>query len=632
MHIVGTAGHVDHGKSTLIAALTGTHPDRLKEEIAREMTIDLGFAALELPNGEAVGIIDVPGHRDFISNMLAGIGGIDAALLVVSADEGVSAQTREHLAILDLLDVRHGILVLTKKDLAPDAAWLELVELEARELLAGTSLENAPGVAVSALTGEGIPELLELMQTVLAETEPKRDLGRPRLPVDRVFSMPGFGTVVTGTLLDGSLSLGEELVCLPGGASGRVRGLQNHKHKVQKIGPGFRTAVNLSGIERSAIKRGDVLCRPGEHRASRLLDVSFRLLPEAELSLKHNQELKLYIGAAERLVRGRILGAEELKPGQEAYLQLRLDEGVVAERGDRFILRRPSPSQTLGGGAVLDAHPQAMSKRFDEKNLERLAQLDEGSEGDLILQNLGQLFFASRADLIKKSGLPEATAQEAISGLIEEGAITLLKPESSRNREIIARNSDWQSLAAKVLEALEAFHQANPLRAAMPRENLRAQLGLNREQFDLSLDKLESEAALVQRGTGLALQGFSVQLSPAQMALVEPVLAEFEANPYSPPDRAALVLRLGEELSAGLAAAGLLTQVSDEILFSSKAYAQMQAWVEEEIQRTGTLTLAQFRDEFKTSRKYAAAFLEDLDRKGITVRKGDFRVLRIVQS
>ena len=244
MHIVGTAGHVDHGKSTLVAALTGTHPDRLKEEIDREMTIDLGFASMTLPNGETVGIIDVPGHRDFIGNMLSGIGGIDAVLLVIAADEGVSAQTREHLAIIDLLEIERGVVVLTKTDLAPDPDWLDLVEMEAREILQGTSLAEAPVARVSAKTGAGLPELVSTLQGILAQTPPKRDLGRPRLPVDRVFTLTGFGTVVTGTLLDGSFTVGDEVVCLPAGLGGRVRGLQNHKHKLQKIQPGFRTAMN----------------------------------------------------------------------------------------------------------------------------------------------------------------------------------------------------------------------------------------------------------------------------------------------------------------------------------------------------------------------------------------------------
>ena len=262
MHIIGTAGHVDHGKSTLIAALTGTHPDRLKEEKDREMTIELGFASLRLPNGEEIGIIDVPGHRDFIGNMLAGIGGIDAALLVIAADEGVSAQTREHLAILDLLDIDRGVIAMTKIDLIEDAEWLELVEMEIRELISGTSLADSPIIPVSARSGEGIEQLLLQIQASLADIPDRKNLGKPRLPVDRVFTLTGFGTVVTGTLLDGTFKIGDEIICLPGGKTGRIRGLQNHHHKLQKIDPGFRAAVNIVNLNHQDIARGDVITQP----------------------------------------------------------------------------------------------------------------------------------------------------------------------------------------------------------------------------------------------------------------------------------------------------------------------------------------------------------------------------------
>ncbi len=307
MHIVGTAGHVDHGKSTLVTALTGTNPDRLKEEREREMTIDLGFAALTLPNRERVGIIDVPGHRDFIGNMLAGIGGIDAVLLIIAADEGVSAQTREHLAILDLLHITRGLIVLTKLDLVTDPDWLELVELEAHETLKGTSLEDAPVVKVSARTGTGIPELLEKLQELLENTPTKPDLGRPRLPVDRVFTLTGFGTVVTGTLLDGSLAVGDEVVSLPENLNGRVRGLQNHNQKLQSLLPA-RAAVNLVGIEKNQLARGSVIAKPGAYTPTTLLDIHFRYLPNLSFDLRHNTRVKIYIGSAEASGQVRLLG------------------------------------------------------------------------------------------------------------------------------------------------------------------------------------------------------------------------------------------------------------------------------------------------------------------------------------
>ena len=318
MHILGTAGHVDHGKSTLIAALTGTHPDRLKEEKAREMTIELGFASMKLPNSEEVGIIDVPGHRDFIGNMLAGIGGIDAVLLVVAADEGVSAQTREHLAIVDLLDIKRGVIVLTKTDLVQDPDWLELVSMDIRELVQPTSLATAPIVSVSARTGFGIPELLDQIEITLNGIPSRKDLGKPRLPVDRVFTLTGFGTVVTGTLLDGSLKIGDEVVCLPRGKTGRIRGLQNHHHKLQKIDPGFRAAVNIVNLSLQDIERGDVIAHPGDYKPTNLLDAHFRLLKDSPFHLKHNLEVKLFLGSSETTARIRLLGSQGLKPGESA--------------------------------------------------------------------------------------------------------------------------------------------------------------------------------------------------------------------------------------------------------------------------------------------------------------------------
>ena len=323
MRVIGTSGHVDHGKSTLIAALTGVHPDRLKEEQAREMTIDLGFGWLTLPNGEEAGIVDVPGHRDFIENMLSGIGGIDAALLVIAADEGVMPQTREHLAILDLLQIPAGLIVLTKTDLAPDPGWLDLVETDIRAVVQDTVLQDASIVRVSARTQTGLDSLLTTLQSLL-ETKPHRpDLSRPRLPVDRVFTMSGFGTVVTGTLSDGHFSLGDEVEILPSGQRGRIRGLQTHKKKEDIAVPGSRTAVNISGMDTESIRRGNVVTHPGQYQPTRRLDVSFHLLKDASMSIRHGEEVKFFIGASETIARLRLLGREKLDPGQEGWIPAR---------------------------------------------------------------------------------------------------------------------------------------------------------------------------------------------------------------------------------------------------------------------------------------------------------------------
>src|SRR5215216_2389696 len=384
MRVIGTAGHVDHGKSTLIAALTGTHPDRLKEEQAREMTIELGFGWLTLPNGEEMGIVDVPGHRDFIENMLSGIGGIDAALLVIAADEGVMPQTREHLAILDLLEIPAGIIVLTKTDLAPDPAWLNLVEADIQSAVHGTVMSEAPILRVSAKTQAGLDALVSSLESILQQKPARLDLNRPRLPIDRVFSMSGFGTVVTGTLLDGHLTLGDEVEILPTGQKGRVRGLQTHKKKEETAVPGSRTAVNISGVETESIRRGEVVIHPHQYQATRRVDAHLRLLKDISTAIKHNSEVKLFVGASETIATLRLLGTEELGPGEKGWIQLELRDPIVAVRGDHYILRRPSPSETLGGGAIIDHQPKGRHKRFDSDVLKSLESLSQGTPAEIL--------------------------------------------------------------------------------------------------------------------------------------------------------------------------------------------------------------------------------------------------------
>ncbi len=387
MHVIGTAGHVDHGKSTLVQALTGIDPDRLAEEKAREMTIDLGFAWLTL-DGAEVGVIDVPGHRDFIENMLAGVGGIDLALFVIAADEGVMPQTREHLAILNLLEIPRSVIALTKIDLIDDPEWLELVALEVGETLrlsGGPALAAAPIVPVSARTGAGLAELRAALTAALHQIPPPPDLGRPRLPIDRVFTLSGFGTVVTGTLLDGRLRVGDEIEVQPGGRPARVRGLQTHKTKRETAQPGSRVAVNLTGIDRDALHRGQVLAARGAVRPTLLLDSAYRHLPDADAPLAHNTEVKLFIGAAEVSARARVIGGEQIAPGEAGWLQLALAQPVAAARGDRFILRRPTPGATLGGGRVLDPQPRRRHRRLRPDVVERFRALAQGTPEELLL-------------------------------------------------------------------------------------------------------------------------------------------------------------------------------------------------------------------------------------------------------
>jgi selenocysteine-specific elongation factor len=631
MRIIGTAGHVDHGKSTLVAALTGTDPDRLKEEKAREMTIDLGFASLNLPNGESLGIIDVPGHRDFIGNMLSGIGGIDAVLLIIAADEGVSAQTREHLAILDLLDIKKGFIVLTKTDLVSDPEWLDLVEMEAEEVVANTSLQGAKVLRVSAVSGEGLPELLDALQELLQDLPPKADLNRARLPVDRVFSLTGFGTIVTGTLLDGSFAIGDEVLCMPEGKSGRIRGLQNHKHKLQKISPGHRTAMNINGLDKDDIKRGDVIIKPGTYTISNRLDAHFRLIPDASKALKHNTEVKLFIGSTETTARLRLLGVEKLNQGESAFIQLKLENPVISARGDHYVLRLPSPAETIGGGIVIDPHPARFYRRFDDANLARLQELRAGNDSELFVQALRSLGIANGSEIVQKSGLSEEKVKQLLEELIAEDRVFILRDSPNLSKIRLTLKENWQDLRYRALEFVSDFHQSHPLKAGTTRETLRANLKLKQDLLDLLIEHLVIEGELKTMAHLIKLKEHTVSFSDAQEKQIAPLLARFNAQPYTPPDRAECLKTIDETLLEGLIGSGRLVLISEQILLLPETLNEMQAWVAETIQSKGSLTMAEFRDNYQSSRKYAQAILEYMDSMGFTIRKGDIRTLRIVQ-
>lgn len=623
MRVVGTAGHVDHGKSTLVTALTGIQPDRLKEEQAREMTIELGFAWLTLPDGETVGIVDVPGHRDFIENMLAGVGGIDAALFVVAADEGVMPQTREHLAILDILQVQGGVVVLTKIDLIDDPEWLDLVEMDVRGALQGTVLADAPVVRVSARSGAGLDDLKRALAACLADRPPRTDLGRARLPVDRVFTMPGFGTVLTGTLLDGRLHVGDEVEILPGGLRGRVRGLQTHKRKEEWAVPGSRTAVNVSGVDVEQVQRGQVLAHPGRYRETRRLDVHFRLLADASGPLRHSQEVKFFVGAAEVVSRVRLLGAEELKPGEQGWLQLELSEAVTAVRGDRYILRRPSPGETLGGGVVVDPQPKRRHKRFDALVLQQLEKLRQGTPADVLFQAALSCGMVPLAEVIARSRLSAEQAQAAADELTAGGLLVQLGQDG-----LVAPGPLWAQESERAVREVEQYHRSYPLRRGMPREELKSRLKMQPRPFAAALRAWIASEKLVENGALVTLPGYAVKFTPAQQAQVDRLLARFAAAPYAPPSVKESQAEVGEELFTALVEQGLLLQVSPEVVFRSADFEKMLAGVRAHFSAHDTLTLAELRDQFNTSRKYIQAFLEYLDSTSVTVRDGDARRLR----
>jgi len=622
MRVIGTAGHVDHGKSTLVQALTGTHPDRLKEERERAMTIDLGFAWFTLPGGEAVGVIDVPGHRDFIENMGAGGGGIDAALLVVAADEGVMPQTREHLAILDLLQIQSGVVALTKADLVDDD-WLTLVTADLRAMLTNTVLAYAPIVPVSARSGVGLAQLTDTLQATLSQRPPRPDLGRPRLPIDRVFTLAGFGTVVTGTLSGGALQVGDEAEVYPAGLRARLRGLQTHKTKVERAVPGSRVAANLVGVEVNELHRGMVVAHPNSFQPTTLLDVRFRHLPDAELPLKHNAEIKFFLGAAEVFGTARLLESDALEPGEQAWVQLVLTQPVVAVKGDHFILRRPSPGATIGGGVIVDPHPKRRHKRRAPEIIAHLATLLQGTPGEILLQALTSLGLVSLKAALHKSGLVDPALSEALSEIRASGDLLTLDGET-----LVASRQTWQAFANELQGALTAYHVAHPLRAGMPREELKSRLGLASKIFTAALNHAEGLKLVILSGAWVRLPTHAIQFSPDQQTKIDALLADFQREPYNTPSFKVSAAQVGEDVLNALIELDQLISLSSEVLLTPETYASTVAQIKTYLQTHGTITVAIARDLLGTSRKYALALLEHLDAQGVTKRVGDERVLK----
>ena len=637
MRVIGTAGHVDHGKSRLVEALTGIDPDRLKEEKEREMTIDLGFAWLTLPSGESVGIVDVPGHRDFIENMLAGVGGIDAALFVVAADEGVMPQTREHLAILHLLGVTNGVVALTKMDLVEDEEWLELVQLDVAELLEDTALADASMVPVSVRTGQGLQALLEELDRLLENVPPRKNLGRPRLPVDRVFTISGFGTVVTGTLIDGDLRVGQEVEVLPHGPKTRVRGLQTHKEKIERAVPGSRVAVNLTGVSKDEVQRGDVVTIPGWLRPTTLVDVHLRYLASAPRPLRHNAPLKFFSGSAEVMARARLLDSEAIPPGGEGWVQLRLTEPVALVRGDRFIVRQPSPGVTVGGGQVVAPHPGRRHRRFRSEVIARLATLARGSPAEILLQSLETSQPCQLRALIKRSGLATEEAGQALQELLDTKQALILDrriEEIPNTQYLVANNpylisaSGWEKLLGKLSMALRDYHQRRPLRQGMPREELKSQLRLSTKLLNEVAHRAVNEGKLLDEEATLRLPEHQVKFSAEQERQVQKLLAAFRKNPYITPSATDSEALVGAEVLNALVQQGRLVQVSEDVLFLKETYEEMVKRVIGHIKEKDAITVAQVRDMFAASRKYALALMEHLDERRVTRRVGDERVLR----
>jgi selenocysteine-specific elongation factor len=613
MRVVATAGHVDHGKSTLIRALTGIDPDRLREERERGMTIDLGFAWLRLPGGEEIGIVDVPGHQDFVRNMLAGVGGIDAVLLVVALDEGVMPQTREHLAILQLLGVTRGVVALSKRDLVDDDL-AALVSEDVRKALAGTPLADAPLVEVSAAGGVGLDRLVATLELVLGGLEPRPDLGRPRLPIDRAFTMAGFGAVVTGTLRDGFFAVGDEIEIVPQGTRARIRGLQTHRHKVDRAVPGSRVAVNLAGVDAASLARGMVVVRPGTVRPTSLLTARAEVLRDASRGLAHDATVKVHVGTAEVVARVSVLSGAEIAPGASGWIQLRLAEPAAAVAGDRFVLRVPSPAETIGGGTVTGSG----ERRF-RRTSATVAALERGAAGAGD-ERIAALLVTplTREELARAMPLPPPELAELVERLKAAGAVISLDPF------LLARDR-YVDIEARTRAALLRYHAAHPLRAGMPKEELRGALGLDAKTWTPVLSRLVSDGRLVDRGPAVAVPEHRVVLSPSVERAWSDARRRLAADEAQPPS--VVELGLDAETVSALAERGELVRLSAEIVLLPETVRRFGVAIVDEAASNGRVSVARARDVTGSSRKYVLPLLQFLDNARVTRRAGEERVL-----
>lgn len=590
MYVLGTAGHIDHGKSVLVRALTGIDPDRLALEKERGMTIDLGFAWLKLKSGREIGIVDVPGHERFVTNMLAGAGSIDVAMLVVAANEGPMPQTREHLAILDLLGIKTGLVALTKKDLVDDE-WLEIVKLEIHDMLSTTSLADAPVIPVSPVTGDGIPELLEEIDKLLEKADPRADKGRPRISVDRVFSIQGAGTVVTGTLLDGSLEVGDEVEMQPSGIKTRIRSLQTHKTQEQKAFPGSRVAANLQNISVDDIHRGELMVKPGQITPTLMASARLRVLEDSRLSIKHNTERHVYILAAAATAKVRLLETDELKTGQSGWIQLRFDRPMPIVDGDHFVLR--STSETIGGGVIVESHSRRFP-RFKPEIIDKLKLRSKGSPEELVRVFLESVSMAETKEIIDKVSAGEETLPDILDRMKDDGTVISIGKDSWMSLAV------WNRIADEARGIVNEYHSKFKLRSGIPKMELGNRLKMKKAASTV-IDTFIERGVVVDEGTTVRLPEFTIKLDENQRKAKESFLKALTDNPYSPssenlPETDILNLLVDENK---------IVKIDGNIYFERTAYNKMTAEILDYIDENGKLTLAEVRDMFQTSRKYA---------------------------
>jgi selenocysteine-specific elongation factor len=634
-HIVmGTAGHVDHGKTSLIKLLTGVDTDRLKEEKERGITIELGFASLKLSGGRTLGVVDVPGHERFVRNMVAGAAGIDLVVMVIAADEGVMPQTREHLQICSLLGIRKGFVALTKVDMV-DPEWLTLIREDIRDFLKGTFLEGAPLVPVSSLTGVGLPEIVATIERVAQEVEDEADVGLFRLPVDRVFTMKGFGTVVTGTLVSGRVAVGEEVEISPVGIRARVRGIQVHNLPVESAEAGQRTAVNLQGIDRVAIERGYLLAAPGALLSSRRLDVVYRHLPGAARKMKNRTLVRLHTGTSEIMARVILLGQDELEPGSEACAQLVLEAPLAVVAGDRFVIRSYSPVTTIGGGLIVDPLP-AKHKRTAAGVLDEYRILAGGSEAERVAVVMARAGIAGITEprLILRTGIRRSELRRLLEGMFSARTAFLVDREEAR----VLAGPAYAGLQEGIVAELKAYHERFPLKEGLSREELRTTLGMTdgggQKIFGMALRELERRQEIVVEKESIRLTGHQVRLQGEMGDLREKLSALYREGGPAPPTVREVLERFADRkkeitsLLQVMTREGDLIRISEDLNFHRDALARLREEYRQLLVREGKATPTSFKELTGLSRKFIIPLMEYFDLTKLTMRAGEHRILR----
>jgi selenocysteine-specific elongation factor len=640
--IIGTAGHIDHGKTALVKALTGIDTDRLKEEKERGITIELGFAHLSLPSGQQVGIVDVPGHERFVKNMVAGAMGMDLVVLVVAADEGIMPQTTEHLEICRLLGVKKGLVVLTKKDLV-EKEWLEMITEDASDFVSGTFLEDAPVLAVSSVTGDGLDKLLRVLEEMVSEVEPKAPVGPYRLPVDRVFSVKGFGTVVTGTSISGQIRLGDEVSIYPKRMTTRIRGIQIHGKEAQEAHPGMRTALNLQGIDKEDVNRGDVMATPGSLHASYLLDLNFLYLASSDRPLRHRSPVRFHVGTAE--VIGRVLlQGDELVPGSEAYIQIMLKEPVAVLSGDHYVIRSYSPIRTIGGGEILHPVPRRR-KRTRPALWAELDILAKGEPADIIGYHLERAGVRglSRSELAMRSSIYGKRLARELDHLLSSRKVVCFEGEGQR----LIHSKVYEALKEQALDFLETFHNDNPLVQGLSKEELRSRLfqttgvlkqgfqSPNQRLFQMLLSDLVKSGKVAHEKDLVRLSSHHVTLGDEEKEIRRELELIFKQAGFQPPFREDALGRMAGHKKAAdtifdlMVREGILVRLKEDLYFHYSILDRIKDMVIRFIKEHGDLGINEFRDlAGGLSRKYMIPLLEYLDNQRVTIRIGDKRKLR----